>query len=257
MSLLLNSFPKQNGVFLLTPIESDFEKGYLSLRRKENRVYDDQLVQVLPFVPEGHLYHKEWALRQQTFIQIKNYCEHKHSTLPVLELGSGNGWFTYHLSQWHTGEVIGIDMNQYELEQAARVFSKENLHFGYGNIFLANLPKAYFGTIFLNSVIQYFNPLEELLNRLISLLAPNGSIHILDSPIYQTDAINAAKQRSQQYFQDMDQPEMANHYFHHSWKTFENYPFLKHYPKNQIWNRLKAKLVGPANPFPWIEIVRK
>ena len=42
---------------------TDFAAQYLALRRKEGRVFPDEIVRALPQLPKGHSLAAEWALR--------------------------------------------------------------------------------------------------------------------------------------------------------------------------------------------------
>lgn len=241
-----------NGVSILTPINGSFEQAYIAVREKENRVLTDQAVLSLPNVAEGNPYFDEWRLRTDSTNSVVNHLK-SQSFESALDLGCGNGWFTNKLASV-SKEVVGMDMNQLELEQAARVFDNNRVHFCYGDIFCSNLPNGHFDLITLNACIQYFPDAKKLIHRLTELLSISGEIHIIDSPFYKANAVDYARKRTAEYYAKLGFPEMANHYFHHDWDSL--WPFkheVKHNPKS-LKERLSKKLGVLSSPFPWIII---
>ena len=182
---------------------------------------------------------------------------YRNTSLRVLDLGCGNGWFTKRISKISGVEVLGADINQAELEQAARLFSSPNCFFGYGDIFDEVWPKEYFDQIILNSCIQYFPKLRQLLDRLLTLLNDDGEIHILDSPLYSTGELVAASGRSREYFKGRQVPQMIKHYHHHSWQDLDEYKYKLAYSPRSWRSVLRRKLFKSDSPFPWIISYKK
>ena len=148
-----------------------------------------------------------------------------------------------------------MDVNHTELLQAARLFPRDNCHFVYGDIFDNTWPAAGFDLIILLSAIQYFPSLTNLMNRLQFLLAPDGEIHIADSPIYATlkEAEKASK-RSAVYFDNLGFPSATSYYHHHSFEYLAPYQFQILYDPGQIFSRIKRMVLGQGSLFPWIKI---
>jgi trans-aconitate methyltransferase len=166
----------------------------------------------------------------------------------VLDLGCGNGWFTYQVAT-HLGnaKVLGGDVNQEELDQAERCFQRPNLSFKPIDIFEFETDQL-FDLITINAAVQYFPSIKELLGVIQPLLAPGGEFHILDSPVYENlQAATAAKQRTTDYYAKMGVPMMSEHYFHHTKDDFQSF-VTKYQPSR---NRLIKKLLQPS-PFPWL-----
>ncbi|MEL6559559.1 MAG: class I SAM-dependent methyltransferase, partial [Bacteroidota bacterium] len=159
------------------------------------------------------------------------------------------GWFTNLLAEIPGTEVIGVDVNDLELEQAARVFKKSNLLFVYADIFSpeADALKE-FDIITLNSCIQYFDDFKKITDLLQLKLKKGGELHIIDSPFYHQDDIAAARNRTNEYFDQLGYPEMAKNYFHHSWTDVSDFHSLYDPKKSKI-----KKLFGVADtPFHWL-----
>lgn len=114
-----------NGVHFLSELQEQFSTIYLDVRDKEERLYTDEVTAQLPYVSKSQPYYKEWNMRQKSTKRVKSYLIKKSRPLKILDLGCGNGWFSNQLSEIPNTEVYGIDVNDVELEQAARLFKKD------------------------------------------------------------------------------------------------------------------------------------
>lgn len=238
----------------LTPPENDFEEAYLAARSKEDRLYPDEVVQDLPYLPSDHAQAKEWGLRQQNVEELIRYL-HEKQPQRILDLGCGNGWLTHQLKAPKSKqEVLGVDINARELLQAQRLFANQQCHFAYGDIFEADLADKSFEAIVVASCAQYFPSLPDLLNRLLELLRPGGEIHLFDSPIYHNKTVPQARKRTDQYYQQQGVPAMQAHYHHHSWEELQAFNYELIYQPSQLINRIKRKLGYQLSPFPWLII---
>jgi SAM-dependent methyltransferase len=232
----------------------EFEKNYVALRQKEKRLYDDHLVRDLPKIASGHPLKKEWKLRQTSLKKLCRYLERKKGTKRILELGCGNGWLSHHLAQLPDTHVLGVDLNETELLQAASVFNnKKNLSFAYADISKVTLLPE-FDYVILASSLQYFSDVKKLINRLLQQLSTQGEIHIIDTPIYASEEVISARARSAEYFA-RQQSGMKPFYYHHDWRVFDHFTIQLLYDPRSIMNRL-AGLVFTHSPFPWIRIVK-
>lgn len=234
----------QHNYHIISTLNSDFEDSYISIRNKENRVYSDKEVAQLPNSTKQA---NEWNLRKKSAKRFVEYLSKNHSKSTLLEIGSGNGWFT-HLCSQQVKHACGVDLNHTELEQAARVFPKENLHFYYWDLFTESPFDFRFDIIVLNAVVQYFPNFNLLLNRLKDLLNPNGEIHFVDSPFYLNNDISAAQQRTKDYYTKMGVPEMSKYYFHHNLNSVKDFDVL--YKPNKV----KQLLKGKDSPFCWYKL---
>jgi len=248
---MLASIEKTKGVFYITEKHENYADSYLNVREKEERIYEDDIVALLPNVSKTHRYYQEWKLRQQSTNRILDYLKQKKKSLKILDLGCGNGWFSHHLSKVSNTEVFAVDLNAPELEQAARVFQKDNLHFLYADIFSEEAEKLNeFDIITVNSCIQYFRDLKTIVEVLKKKLVLEGELHIIDSPFYTASEIHSAKERTKTYYSNIGVPEMASHYFHHSLTSINNYELL-YEPKRSILSKITRK---KENPFCWVKI---
>lgn len=225
-----------------------FEQQYLAVRDAEQRIYTDETLAGLPVVNAAHPLYKEWRIRETSALQLLQYCR-KHKAQRILEIGCGNGWLSNQLAGIPGSTVVGTDINLPELEQAARVFQKDNLFFIYdvfSNRFMAG---QRFDVIVFAASIQYFSPLLPILQTAISKLAPGGTVHLADTCFYTSAAQkNAARERTHQYYTQLGFPEMADNYFHHTLADLQPLQHTLAYNPHSLRNRLLRK----KHPFHWV-----
>lgn len=236
-----------------------FETYYRDLREKENRQFPDELVKKLPETPPGHPLQREWLVRKKSLDKLVHYLSQKKTVHRILEVGCGNGWLSNRLSQALPAEICGLDVNESELKQASNLFAGPGVSFVYGSLWEPVVPLNTFDITILASSIQYFPDLKKLIQRLREFNTTDGEIHILDSPFYDSahDA-DAARGRSRKYFKSLGFPEMADHYFHHTFNGLMNFNFSLMYNPNSFPARFQRRLMhSPLSPFPWIRIQSK
>ena len=238
------------GKTMVKPVVSDFEATYIALRRKESRIYTNEQVRRLPDIEPSHPHYSEWLARIRSTRKLVGYLRKKNRPLKILEVGCGNGWLSSRLAEIHNSRVIGLDVNLVEIQQAEETFDLENLRFLHDEIETGRLPKNIFDIVVFAASIQYFKTLDEVVRIATSFLNSRGEIHILDAPFYDADEVLNAALRSQQYYQSMGFPQMADYYFHHQWEELKNYRYKILYHPRWLINRLWK----PVNNFPWIRI---
>jgi ubiquinone/menaquinone biosynthesis C-methylase UbiE len=254
--IILDEESRQNGVYFLIEPNDLFESSYINLRKKENRIYSDIEVSSLPSISKNHQHYSEWELRKITSNRFIKYFSKLNKNINILDLGCGNGWFSSQIANLDTGNVFALDINKTELVQAARVFSRMNLKFIYGNIFESIFENNSFDIITLNASIQYFNNLNELLGALLTLLIDTGEIHILDSPFYTTEELTGARERTENYYASLGFSNMAKFYFHQSYNDLNNYNHEILFNPRSCFSKVIKLIKGNESPFPWIKIVK-
>lgn len=225
-----------------------FEENYLSVRRKESRMYSDGQVYVLPEMEKEHPHYAEWKLRRASSQRLIRYLKTKNPNPQILEIGCGNGWLTNQLSLIPGSRIIGSDINLTELHQASRVFANNpQVKFIYGDIRSGMLNDRFFDFIIFAASIQYFSNLPEIISLSLKRLLPGGEIHILDSHLYRFSALSSARKRTAIYYQALGFPEMISFYHHHTIRDlrFFNYRILA--SSGSIRNILFRR-----SPFPWV-----
>jgi hypothetical protein len=84
-----------------------------------------------------------------------------------------------------------------------------------------------------------------------------GEIHVIDSPLYSDDGLEAATQRSQHYYATLGFPEMASRYFHHHESTLKHVGAKMLYSPRSFSSRLNHLLGNNDSPFPWNVITKQ
>jgi SAM-dependent methyltransferase len=237
-------------------IEKDlsvFGSEYVKIRTSESRMHSIEEIKNLPNVKNTHPHLKEWQMRTESFNRFENYVSTRNFT-SILDIACGNGWMLNRLSSYFKC-LDGIDVNLTELEQAQIVLSKHsNSNLYHGNILDIDLQRRY-DLISIVAGIQYFSSFQQIMDRCLDLLLPNGEIHIYDSPFYtnRTES-EKARTRTKEYYQRMNANELGNYYHHHLLLEITYYnASIKYNPRN-LRNRLNRKLGLSSNPFPWIVI---
>ena len=226
----------------------DFAQQYFLLRKSEGRIYSDKEVAGLPEIDNGHRYYHEWQIRKDSSNRLIQYLIKKQKGLKILEIGCGNGWLSAKLSTIPISRVVGIDINEEELNQARRVFNLENLEFFNCSLQDEMFSDRKFDVIVFAASVQYFSSMEKILNESLNRLKPGGEIHIIDSHLYKQNETSAARLRSNDYYRAIGFPQMSDQYFHHSLEGLKlfNYDIL--YDPGLIINKFKKN----RNPFYWI-----
>jgi len=229
-----------------------FDEAYLRLRKSEDRIFNVEEIGRLPEVPKNHIHYHEWLKRKHSFEMFSEYID-KSQFNNMLDLACGNGWFINKLAS-KFNNITGVEVNAFELEQAEKVLQKHNntsLHLG--DIFELKINELY-DVITVNAAIQYFDPFEKIVNRLLSLLTKDGELHILDTPFYQNHhASKLAKERSDKYYAQNDEPSLSAFYHHHNLLDLQKFNHEILYNPFSLTNKIKRKLKA-SSPFYWIRI---
>lgn len=226
-----------------------FGEQYISLRKREGRLLTDQEVASLPDIAATHELKKEWVVRKASCVRLMNHLSKKETSLDILEIGCGNGWLSNQLSKIKDARVTGLDINAFELEQAARVFGKQaNLNFVLGDLGRDTFAGRTFDVIVFAASIQYFPSLAQIISLALEHLKRDGEIHILDTHFYKSNQIKEARERSSRYFSRLGCKEMNDFYFHHALEGLTDYKYRFLFDPNKAVNKLFRK----NYPFHWI-----
>lgn len=240
------------------PNEADLISAelYLRVRKKEGRLFPDEIVRQLPNVPQRHPLSDEWRARRDSCQRLLRYLGRLQRPLRVVEIGCGNGWLSHRLSALPGSDIWGLDLWSDELKQAGRLFTGGNLAFLAADIFRPPFSQATFDVVVVASAIQYFPDLPRLVRGLCLLLNADGELHILDSPLYEEPQLPGARERTQAYYAALGFPEMAGHYFHHTFEELQEFSPRWLYRRASVAGRLRRALGRQDSPFPWLCIRR-
>jgi ubiquinone/menaquinone biosynthesis C-methylase UbiE len=230
-------------------IKTDFEDLYLAVRQPEKRVYTDEQLRLLPDIDPLHIHAGEWKIRKRSATRLVDYLRKKHRSLRILEVGCGNGWLSARLADIPGSLVTGLDINQAEINQACRVFNKDNLEFVYDTFNEDAFADEKFDVIVFAASLQYFPSVKAILQQALALLDEGGEVHIMDTHFYKAEELSKANERSRNYYNAIGFPQMAEHYFHHS---IEELSGLSHHilvDPGSIFSILVKR-----GPFHWITV---
>ena len=226
-------------------LRMDFEELYIAVRQQEKRIYTDEQLQLLPDI--DHIYYDEWKIRKRSSERLNEYLEKKHKFLRILEVGCGNGWLSAKMAGIPNTQVVGLDINQLEIDQANRVFKKNNLQFIYDSFSDNTFDSAQFDVIVFAASLQYFPSVINVMKQALTILRPGGEVHVIDTPFYTPDEAEKADERSHKYYDALGIPEMAEHYFHHSISEFWGFKYQVLFDPTSIFNMIFKK-----DPFYWV-----
>lgn len=238
------------------PSEPTFVDAYLRARGHEGRLLADDIVRMLPEVPDNDAHADEWRQRADSAARFRRYLAVIKRPIDVVDLGCGNGWFTARMAQLEHVTAIGIEMNTEELGQARRVFGNwPRLSFREGDIRCCDLGDRRPDVIVLASTLQYVADPRKLLSDLFESSGQGTEVHVLDTPIYGADDVAAARQRTREHYERIGVPEMSEHYHHHQWQIFEGHSMEMMYRPDSIVHRVERRVLKrPRAPFPWIRV---
>ena len=203
------------------------------------------MVSKLPNLPANHPHQKEWKKRIHSLKKIIEILK-KSNTRRILEIGCGNGWFANTLV--NSGFTVdALDVGKEELEQAARCFKDENLRFICCDD-LSLLDDSAYDVIIFNASLHYFDISNDFWTLLKSKLQNNGRIFIMDSHFYNEADVSSAKQRTENYFDQLNEPDAASYYKHLTLGKLPEYKKL--YSPTKIGRLLNSN----QSPFPIIQI---
>ncbi len=145
--------------------------------------------------------------------------------------------------------VTGLDINQVEINQACRVFDKENLDFVYDTFNEDTFQDEKFDVIVFAASLQYFPSVKMILHQALSILVRGGEVHIIDTHFYKPEETGKANERTRNYYNALGFPQMAEYYFHHAIDELSGFKHHILLNPDSILN-----LLGKKGPFHWITV---
>lgn len=181
------TFKQENGIwrFLLPERESHYSRfisDYETVRRFEGRFSpDSSYYRALPFKDLSGKFSADWRIRAASFRALQKIITAEST---VLDLGAGNGWLSNRLSL--SGyNVCAVDL-LLNPEDGLGAWHHYQSKFDKAQSEFVHLPfpnKSVSAVIF-NASFHYSESYEETLAESLRVLAPNGQIIVMDSPVY-------------------------------------------------------------------------
>jgi ubiquinone/menaquinone biosynthesis C-methylase UbiE len=232
-------------------INDIFANKYAGLRKKEGRMYSDIEVLSFPSISSSHAFYKEWVIRKRSCKKLLRYIKKKGQVQNILEIGCGNGWLSAQLATNTNAHVIGLDINNTELEQARRLFGPiQNLSFINDDIEDKMLFDKKFDIIVFAASIQYFESIKKIVGLALEHLMPQGEVHILDTNFYRAPEVMLAQEQTKQYYHSIGFSGMEKHYFHHTLNELDVFQYKILFNPASWRNKLSFN----KTPFYWVVV---
>jgi len=169
---------------------AQFIAEYETVRRSEGRSSSDEnYYRSLPHRDLSGRMSADWRIRAASFDSfLKNILlpleEETRRSLTVLDLGAGNGWLSNRLAQrGHTVGSVDLTLNDFDGLGCYRYFDSTFTPIQAEFDTLPFLNDAVDLLIF-NASLHYSEDYAKTLSESLRVLAPNGTLVILDSPFY-------------------------------------------------------------------------
>lgn len=148
-----------------------------------------------------------WKLRERSFALLLRTIQQgrNHSSSRILDLGAGNCWMAYRLA---TGQrsVVAVDVNldpNDGLGVPATVLSKQEQRVAVLRAEYTALPfpDRSFDIVCFNASLHYVSDPVSTVLETLRLVRENGSLYVLDSPLYRNPAsgFSMLKERQERY----------------------------------------------------------
>ncbi len=167
-----------------------FRAAYAEHRRREGRDTGNQTHQ-LPYVPHGPL-QKLWAVRARSFETamhrvVEPFEQRANRPLQVVDLGAGNGWFTYRMTK-RGHSAVAIDFRSDNIDGLGVTTARRQDNMGFKKV-VADFAQLALASDFadisvFNASFHYATSLSKLLAETVRVTRAGGRILIIDTPFY-------------------------------------------------------------------------
>ena len=183
--------------FLLPESEAHyarFIRDYETIRRSEGRgSASAKYYQALPFKDLSRQHSSDWKIRARSFnLLVKNVLTRLQNplerSLKILDLGAGNGWLSNRLAA-QGDRVIAVDLLVNE-EDGLGAWKQYEHSFTPVQAEFNHLPvmDRFADAVIFNASFHYSENYEETLQEALRVLARDGRIVVMDSPVYRRSA---------------------------------------------------------------------
>jgi SAM-dependent methyltransferase len=189
------TWTKQSGIWRMlrperiAPIES-FLGDYTKIRLAEGRgSRDGAFYRNLPNCPEDHPLAWQWRIHRRTFSCFRDrVLPSSDARLRILDLGAGTGWLSNRLSQLgHEPCAVDLTCDAQDGLEASRHFDSDWLRVQAEFDYLP-FPNASVDAIVFNASLHYSTDYARTLWEAVRVLAPNGLLVVLETPLYRSEA---------------------------------------------------------------------
>ncbi|WP_194089321.1 class I SAM-dependent methyltransferase [Vibrio hibernica] len=173
---------------------------------KENKYDDNEFFQQYKSMPrsqQGLEAAGEWHQLKALFPDVRGKA--------VLDLGCGFGWHCRYAQEQGATQVVGVDISQKMLTEAAKFNTSDKISYIQSAIEDIDFPEKSFDVIISSLAFHYVQDFAALCHKVFGLLKPNGVfLFSVENPIFTAN--------EKQYWQLNEQGEIAHwpldNYFH-------------------------------------------
>jgi SAM-dependent methyltransferase len=184
-------YPRQNEVWQFLPrarkqVIDPFLRDYTKIRLAEGRGSEDpSFYRNLPACPSEHPTAWQWQIRRNTYRSLLRILGPR---LRVLDLGAGTGWLSNRLAQLgHQPCAIDLSCDALDGLSAARHYQaawpRVQAEFD-----CLPIPNESADMAIFNASLHYSTDYRRTLSEALRVLRPNGTLVILETPIYKKEA---------------------------------------------------------------------
>jgi SAM-dependent methyltransferase len=171
-----------------------FLRDYTTVRMAEGRGHENpSYFRRLPEPTEGDPLSAQWAMRAKSWSVLQRLLVPQGPpSLRVVDVGAGMGWLSNRVAQrFHDAAAVDLTVDPADGLGAARHFGSE---FGRFQAEMDALPFAAGAAdlVIFNASLHYSTGLEHTLAEALRVLAPNGRLVVMDTPIYRRERDGAA-----------------------------------------------------------------
>jgi SAM-dependent methyltransferase len=171
-----------------------FVHDYTMVRMAEGRAHESSgYFRRLPEPTVGDPLYAQWAMRAKSWSVLERLLVPAGPpALTVVDVGAGMGWLSNRVAQrFHEAAAVDLTVDNADGLGAARHFASE---FGRYQAEMDALPFAdrCADLVVFNASLHYTTSLERTLGEAMRVLAPDGRIVVMDTPIYRRERDGAA-----------------------------------------------------------------
>ena len=171
-----------------------FLRDYTTVRMAEGRGHEQPAYfRRLPEPTKGDPLYGQWAMRAKSWSVLERLLVPVGPpALTVLDVGAGMGWLSNRVAQrFHDAAAVDLTVDAADGLGAARHFTTEFARFQ-AEMDVLPFADGCADLVIFNASLHYSTDLRRTLGEALRVLAPNGRIVVMDTPIYRRERDGAA-----------------------------------------------------------------
>jgi SAM-dependent methyltransferase len=166
-----------------------FLSQYRAVRRADgHQVMSADRYTVLPLVPSDDPHAGEWRIRRESFATaVARAALRSQFARRILDVGAGNGWLSYQLSQLGHAPVA-LDLDDDAGDGLRAVSAHKPFPLVQADFDAMPFARGQFDLVVMNASLHYSPDPERTLRAAERLLVDGGSLVVMDSPMFDSVA---------------------------------------------------------------------